>query len=221
MSVNVDLAYGPDAERAYWDVAATGDGRSELFSVPSIDGWEPGVAACLDQIIPALTDALTPGSTILDLGCGIGRLTLPLATAFPAVSFVGLDISPRMVALARNNVKARRLRNTRFLTGDGRSLPKTLPRLAGAFSVLTFQHVPPEAQEGYVKALSAKLEPGATLCLQFVTTEVDHFLSHGVSPGTVAGWCDAAGLSVTAIDAGVIDESWAWLRARKGPGNEH
>lgn len=215
MSVNVDLAYGPDAERAYWDAAAAGDGRSELFSVPGIDGWEPGVAACLGQIVPALEDALKPGSTILDLGCGIGRLTLPLATRYPDTAFVGLDISPRMVATARAGAKAQRLRNIRFLTGDGRSLPKTLPRLSGAFSVLTFQHIPPEAQEGYVRALSAKLDPGGTLCLQFVTTEVDHFLSHGVSPGTVAGWCDAAGLSVTAIDSGVVDESWAWLRARK------
>jgi SAM-dependent methyltransferase len=213
--VSVALADEVEAERAYWDASARGDGRWELFSVPGIEGWEAGVEACLSQIVPALESALRPASTILDLGCGIGRLTLPLATRYSDTAFIGLDISPRMVALARNNVKARRLRNARFLTGDGRTLPKTLPRLSGAFSVLTFQHVPPEAQEGYVKALSAKLDPGAPLCLQFVTTEVDHFLSHGVSPETVAGWCDAAGLSVTAIDAGVIDESWAWLRARK------
>lgn len=213
--MSVALAYGVEAERAYWDAAAAGDGRSELFSVPGIDGWEPGVAACVDQIAPALEDALAPGSTILDLGCGIGRLMLPLATRYPDTAFVGLDISSKMVTTARTSAKQHGQRNVRFLTGDGRTLPKTLPRLSGAFSVLTFQHVPLEAQEGYVKALSAKLEPGAPLCLQFVTTEVDHFLSHGVSPGTVAGWCDTAGLSVTAIDAGVIDESWAWLRARK------
>jgi SAM-dependent methyltransferase len=215
VSVNTALAYGPNAERAYWDAAASGDGRSELFSVPGIEGWEPGVAACLGQIIPALTDALGPGSTVLDLGCGIGRLTFPLATRYPDTAFVGLDVSPKMVATARANAKAQRLRNARFLTGDGRTLPKTLPRLTGAFSVLTFQHVPPEAQEGYVRALSAKLDPGGTLCIQVVTTDVDHFLSHGVSPRTVAAWCDGAGLAPEAIDAGIVDESWAWLRARK------
>jgi SAM-dependent methyltransferase len=210
------LAYGVEAERAYWDAAAAGDGRAELFSVPGIEGWDAGVEACLDQIIPALAPILlTAKATILDLGCGIGRLTLPLARAFQAVTFIGLDLSPNMVTTARTSAKQHGQRNVRFLTGDGRTLPKTLPRLAGAFSVLTFQHVPLEAQEGYVKALSAKLEPGGALCLQFVITEVDHFLSHGVSPGTVAGWCDTAGLSVTAIDAGVIDESWAWLRAVK------
>jgi SAM-dependent methyltransferase len=213
--VSVALADDVEAERAYWEASARGDALWELFSVPGIEGWQAGVDACLSQIIPALTPVLRPGATILDLGCGIGRLTLPLARDFPGVSFVGLDLSPKMVTTARTSAKQHGQRNVRFLTGGGRTLPKTLPRLAGAFSVLTFQHVPPEAQEGYVKALSAKLEPGGSLCLQFVTTEVDHFLSHGVSPGTVAGWCDAAGLAPEAIDVGVVDESWAWLRARK------
>ena len=212
--MSVALIADVEAERAYWDASAQGEGP-ELFSVPGIEGWQAGIDVCLDQIVPALTDALGSGNTILDLGCGIGRLTFPLADRFPDVHLIGLDLSPKMVTTARNVAKEMRVRNVRFLTCDGRTLPKTLPQFSGAFSVLTFQHVPPEAQEGYIKALSAKMDPGGTLCLQFVITEVDHFLSHGVSPGTVAGWCDAAGLSVTAIDAGVIDESWAWLRARK------
>lgn len=213
--MSVALADDVEAERAYWDAAARGDGRWELFSVPGIDGWDAGVDACLSQIIPALTPVLRPGATILDLGCGIGRLTLPLAATFPAVSFVGLDLSPKMVTTARTSAKQHGQRNVRFLTGDGRTLPKTLPRLAGALSVLTFQHIPAEAQEGYVKALAAKLDPGGTLCLQFVVTEVDHFLSHGVDPNAVAGWCENAGLSVDAECFGVVDESWAWITAVK------
>lgn len=208
------LADGVEAERAYWDAAAAGDGRSELFSVPGIDGWEHGVSACLDQIIPMLGPALRSGA-ILDLGCGIGRLTLPLAVRYPGKAFVGVDVSPRMVSLARAEAKAQRLRNVRFMAGDGRGLPKTLPRLAGAFSVLTFQHIPLEAQEGYVTALARKLDPGGILRLQFVTSEVDHFLSHGVSPDAVRDWCVLAGLKVEALDLEAVDESWAWITARK------
>lgn len=213
--MSVALADDVEAERAYWDAAARGDGRWELFSVPGIEGWDAGVDACLSQIVPALTPVLRPGATILDLGCGIGRLTLPLAVAFPAVSFVGLDLSPKMVTTARASAKQHGQRNVRFLTGDGRTLPKTLPRLAGALSVLTFQHIPAEAQEGYVRALAAKLDLGGTVCLQFVVTEVDHFLSHGVDPNAVAGWCENAGLSVEAEYFGVVDESWAWITAVK------
>lgn len=213
--MSVALADEVEAERAYWDASARGDGQWELFSVPGIEGWEAGIDACLEQIVPALTPALRPGATILDLGCGIGRLTLPLAKRFPDVRFIGLDLSPKMVAAARNDAKAQQLRTVRFLPGDGRTLPKTLPRLAGAFSVLTFQHVPAGAQEGYVKALASKLDPGGMLCLQFVTTEVDHFLSHGVSPDAVRDWCVVAGLSVESMDIGIVDESWAWITAGK------
>lgn len=213
--VSVVLADDVEAERAYWDAAARGDGRWELFSVPGIEGWDAGVDACLSQVVPALTPALRPGATILDLGCGIGRLTLPLAAAFPAVQFIGLDLSPKMVTTARTSARQHGQRNVRFLTSDGRTLPKTLPRLAGALSVLTFQHIPLEAQEGYVKALAAKLDPGGILRLQFVTSEVDHFLSHGVSPDAVRDWCVVAGLSVETLDLGAVDESWAWITASR------
>ena len=204
-----------EAERAYWDASASGDARWELFSVPGIDGWEAGINACLAQIIPALTPAFRREGTILDLGCGIGRLTLPLAEAFPECSFVGVDISPRMVAAARAEAKERRVRNARFMVGNGRTLPRTLPRLSGAFSVLTFQHLPSEAQEGYIRAIAGKLEPGGVVRLQFVTSEVDHFLSHGVRATTVEGWCRDAGLAVPMVDFGNVDESWAWITARK------
>src|SRR3984893_103300 len=202
------LADDGEAERASWDASVRGEQPTELFSVPGIEGWDAGVDACLSQIIPALTPAMRPGATILDLGCGIGRLTLPLARDFPAVSFIGLDLSPKMVTTARTSAKRHGQRNVRFLTGDGRTLPKTLPRLAGTFSILTFQHLPAEAQEGYVRAIAAKLNPGGVVRLQFVTSEVDHFLSHGVSPDEVAIWCEAAGLVVEAVDLGAVDESW-------------
>lgn len=206
---------GVEAERAYWDASAAGDTRWELFSVPGIDGWEAGIEACLAQVIPALTPALRKEGTILDLGCGIGRLTLPLAEAFPECSFVGVDIAPRMIALARAGAKERRVRNVRFITGDGRTLPKMLPRLHGAFSVLTLQHLPAEAQEGYIRAIAGKLEPGGVIRLQFVTSEVDHFLSHGVSPDTAWRWCEVAGLTVESVELEAVDESWGWITAVK------
>jgi len=202
-----------EAERAYWDASVAEDTRGELFSVPSIDGWEVGIDACLAQILPALTPALRKEGTILDLGCGIGRLTLPLAEAFPECSFVGVDISPRMVAEARAEAKKRGVRNARFMLGNGRTLPRTLPRLWGAFSVLTLQHLPAEAQEGYIRAVAGKLEPGGVARLQFVTSEVDHFLSHGVSPDAVREWCVVAGLSVESVELGAVDESWGWITA--------
>jgi len=204
-----------EAERAYWDASAVGNGRGELFSVPGIDGWEAGIDACLAQIVPALTPALRKGGRILDLGCGPGRLTFPLAERFPDATIIGVDLSPKMIHTARNVAEEMGVPNTRFMIGNGRTLPRTLARLAGAFSVLTLQHLPAEAQEGYVRSIAAKLEPDGVVRLQFVMSEVDHFLSHGVRVTAVEGWCRDAGLAVTMVDFGNVDESWAWVTAGK------
>ena len=79
---------------------------------------------------PALLDAATAellavirawvpvaGADVLDLGCGIGRVAIPLARE--AGSVVGLDLSAAMVAEAR--ARAGSLANARFAVG-GRNL---------------------------------------------------------------------------------------------------
>ena len=79
---------------------------------------------------PALLDAATAellavirawvpvaGADVLDLGCGIGRVAIPLARE--AGSVVGLDLSAAMVAQAR--ARAGSLANARFAVG-GRDL---------------------------------------------------------------------------------------------------
>jgi cyclopropane fatty-acyl-phospholipid synthase-like methyltransferase len=127
-----------------------------------------------------------------------------------------VDCSPALLALARTATKSAGLGNVRYIAGDGRKLPRSLPaQFQAAFSVLTFQHMPPDAQRSYLSQITAKLDAGGLLRLQFVQADIDHFLSHGVAPDTMAAWCAEAGLTVIALDRGVIDESWAWITAAK------
>src|SRR5688572_7079240 len=61
---------------------------------------------------------------VLELGCGTGRVTIPLARSGAAV--VGLDRSPEMLARAVRRaaaVSGRGRRRVRFVHGDIRSLP--------------------------------------------------------------------------------------------------
>src|SRR5436309_12654126 len=57
---------------------------------------------------------------VLELGCGTGRVTLPLARA--GVDLVGIDRSAPMLARLRR-AAARRRRGPRLVRGDIRALP--------------------------------------------------------------------------------------------------
>ena len=80
-----------------------------------------------------------PRERSLDHGCGVGRLTLPLATHFSSV--VGLDISPDMLAEAEANARRSGAANISFAAGDD-----ALTNASGQFdfvnSHMVLQHVP-------------------------------------------------------------------------------
>lgn len=42
---------------------------------------------------------------ILDIGCNIGHITLSIARHFDAKSVTGIDIDPKLIAIARKNVR--------------------------------------------------------------------------------------------------------------------
>ena len=53
--------------------------------------------------------------TVLDVGCGVGRMLLPMSERFPRV--VGLDISPKMLDHARDYLGD--LSNVELVLGNG------------------------------------------------------------------------------------------------------
>jgi ubiquinone/menaquinone biosynthesis C-methylase UbiE len=72
--------------------------------------------------------ALHVGGTVLELGCGTGRISMPLGRA--GVPLVGIDRSVPMLARARQRVRRSRLDNVHLVRGDIRSLPFTDKRFA-------------------------------------------------------------------------------------------
>jgi SAM-dependent methyltransferase len=83
--------------------------------------------------------ALQAGGPVLELGCGTGRITLPLGRA--AVPIVGIDRSGAMLARARARVaRARLASRVRLIRGDIRHLPfaarGTRARTNGPFAMV-------------------------------------------------------------------------------------
>lgn len=61
---------------------------------------------------------LQPGMTVLDAGCGPGRLTIPVAEEVgPQGKVVAIDIQPKMLDRAQRKAQAANLTNIQFIQG--------------------------------------------------------------------------------------------------------
>jgi SAM-dependent methyltransferase len=82
-----------------------------------------GISFAREQALILEASALEGHETVLDLACGSGIYTRPLARRLPAGRVIGLDRSPAMLARARRRARAAGLANAAFVRGDAGSLP--------------------------------------------------------------------------------------------------
>jgi 2-polyprenyl-6-hydroxyphenyl methylase/3-demethylubiquinone-9 3-methyltransferase len=149
--------------------------EAERFGKLAGDWWDPnGASAMLHKLNPVrlkyIRDQVdqhwqvdecsrTPlvGKTALDVGCGAGLLTEPLARLGARVT--GLDASPELIAVAREHGRASRL-EIHYRAGE-------LSDLEGQFDLITcmevIEHVADPA--AFVQALAKRLAPGGLLIL--------------------------------------------------------
>lgn len=121
------------------------------------------------------TLALSPGMTVLDAGCGPGRLTVPLARKVgPGGRVVALDVQPGMLARAETKTRAAGQTNVEFVAaalGDG-GLPADHFDRAVLATVLG--EIPDRA--GALAELFRALKPGGLLAVVEVIFD-PHFQS--------------------------------------------
>jgi ubiquinone/menaquinone biosynthesis C-methylase UbiE len=113
----------------------------------------------------ALAPWLRRGSngTALDVGCGVGRWTLRLATR--AMHVTGLDLSPFMIERAARRARQAHATNTTFVVGDVARLHID-DRFDLILCVTVIQHIM-DAREAAraVENLAAHLKPGGEMVL--------------------------------------------------------
>lgn len=132
----------------------------------------------LDRCRRLIDPAFAP-QRALDFGCGVGRVTLPLAEKVARV--VGVDVSPEMLAEARRNADRMDVRNVDWLPSDD-----GLSAVQGPFdlvhSCITFQHIDVPRGRVLFSRLLDLLAPGGLGAIQITYAKAVHADTFGQPP---------------------------------------
>lgn len=230
-----------DKERDYWDSRAKISLHAAKEAIgPDPEAWEARhgheifnaaggsffvgshLKAEIDRLgfgIQHWTEEQRKNLWILDLGCGAGRVAIPLAKR--GFNVVGVDISPSMLDHAQDYARREGLLNCRFsLSEGGRGLPVELSyALGAAYSLLTFQHLPNAASTSYIEQIGARLLPGGTLVFQTLEGTGGDFLWNEMTEAFARDACEKAELEVkqiTRVKANTADDvTVLWVYAQK------
>jgi SAM-dependent methyltransferase len=214
-----------ESER-FWDARAR---ERALFYVdnrldyrhPDEERFWAGGEEALAELLGTAGAELAPDEVVVDIGCGVGRLTRAVAGRVAHVYAV--DVSSEMLDRARELNPG--LANVTWVHGDGRGLGGVPDAAAGAVvSHVVFQHIPdPAVILGYVREMGRVLRPDGWGAFQVSTDPAVHrppagprrlrwrlaaALGRGPSQQEHAAWLgsavSAAALREAADDGGLV-----------------
>jgi SAM-dependent methyltransferase len=153
----------------FWDERAR---ENAMFFIDSrldyestnVEQFWAGAGDDLDLVLDAAGGSIAPTDKIVEIGCGVGRMTRAMADR--AAHVTALDISAEMIDQAKRHNEG--LENVTWVHGDGTSLAGIADASAdGAFSHVVFQHIPdPAVTLGYVREIGRVLAPGGWAVFQ-------------------------------------------------------
>jgi SAM-dependent methyltransferase len=171
-----------ESMREFWDERAREDALYFVdnrigYRDPAAEArfWEGGPGD-LDAVLEAVGVVVESRDHVVEIGCGVGRLTRVLAAR--AASVVAVDISEAMLERAKAANAA--LDNVEWVLGDGRSLAGVADASADVcFSHVVFQHIPdPAITLGYVREMGRVLRADGVSAFQ-ISNNPDIHLARG------------------------------------------
>jgi len=144
-----------DRIRNFFDTLSSS--RTEIINSNPIISYEQEVRA--QTVLNLLS--VSPGERVLDIGCGDARDILMLANS--GAEIVGLDISPGMVQVARQELDRNCINNVTLIVGDASNLDFPDSYFDKILCSEVIEHIP-EIRKSLME-MRRVLKPGGTLVL--------------------------------------------------------
>ena len=145
----------------YWGVITNSRFKTENISPNAIDDFYRSGVVDVETVVSrfrGLFADFKPG-TALDFGCGVGRMTFPMAKY--AGSVCGVDISPGMLSKAEERKNVLNVETVTFAN----EVPKQEYDWINSF--LVFQHIPPKRGYSIVDELLSMVSASGFVSLEF------------------------------------------------------
>jgi len=149
-----------------WESFARQNAEFYICTTLDQDEFFPSGERAIASVLHEYGGLLSEYGSALEIGCGVGRLTIPLARVFQHVTAV--DISPTMLDKLAANCFRLGVKNVEGCIPSDHWIRESWYDLA--ISVLVFQHIEDYAViQDYIAGIHRSLKPGGIALLQFDT----------------------------------------------------
>jgi ubiquinone/menaquinone biosynthesis C-methylase UbiE len=177
--------------------------------------WHQEIPAYLEYLFKP--EWLTPEATVLEVGCGIGRLMKPVAEKVKQV--YGLDFSDQMLKESKEYLKDSPNAETLKVQGDW-SFRVMSNSMDLVYSVIVFQHIPERLIiEKYMAEIYRVLKPGGIVRIQTLKAPPPNSGFHGFHGHTFKDMDSFKRLfnkfTIIETQEGLGHKDWLWVTAQK------
>jgi len=159
------LSQAPEVARAFREGGGVHFGEFDHDWIEALDlmnggAYQHRLASYWIKQLPDIDERLVAGGRVLDIGCGVGKVSLALAEAYPHAQITGFDPDANSLAQARKAVEKAGAGQVTFIKGLIADIdPEPVFDFAGMFDCLHDLSEP----EKTLAAICSRMAPGGAI----------------------------------------------------------
>lgn len=127
------------------------------------DGCAPGLERVVDAVLAEVAPRVRPGTVVVDLGCGTGSLTLPLAER--GAEMIAVDVSPGMLERLQAKAAEHQMTNVTSIVAAIERMDLAPNTVDVVVSNYTLHHLKDRDKEAVVRAAARWLQTGGRMVI--------------------------------------------------------